>query len=82
MTILFNELNWRLVGQQSLELGYSELDSSSALDLFAPILRQLLETKDGAKWWTEVAPHLYTAEFRTEVSAAIDGSRSTLMSAS
>lgn len=123
MTILFNELNWRLandgeladiytralagqelsdteatrfvayvnsyvatienlVGQQSLELGYSELDSSSALDLLAPIVHQLLETKDGAKWWTEIAPHLYTAEFRTKVNAAIDGIRSTLRSAS
>jgi hypothetical protein len=112
ITILFNELNWRLatdgeladiytralaghelsdtegtrfvafvntyiatienlVGQQSLELGYSELDSSSALDLFAPIVRQLLETKDGGKWWSEVAPHLYVEEFRTMVDAAV-----------
>lgn len=112
VTLLFNELNWRLagdgeladiytralagedltpseatrfvafvntyiatienlVGQQSLELGYSELDSSSALDLLAPIVRQLLETKDGAKWWSETAPHLYVAEFRAQVDAAV-----------
>ena len=112
ITILFNELNWRLasdgeladiytralagealsdteatrfvafvntyiatienlVGQQSLELGYTELDSSTALDLFAPILRQLLETKDGARWWKEVAPHLYIEEFRSQVEAAM-----------
>lgn len=112
LTILFNELNWRLasdaelagihtralageelsdteatrfaafvntyvatienlVGQQSLDLGYAELDSSSALDLFAPIVRQLLETQAGAKWWSEVAPHLYTAEFRAQVDAAV-----------
>ena len=112
ITVLFNELNWRLandgeladiytralagqdlsdteatrfvafvntyiatienlVGQQSLELGYSELDSSSALDLFGPIVRQLLQTEDGAKWWTEVAPHLYTEEFRRQVDAAM-----------
>jgi hypothetical protein len=112
ITILFNELNWRLandgeladihtralsgedlsaaeatrfvafvntyvatienlVGQQSLDLGYSELDSASALDLLAPVLHQLLETKDGAKWWREVAPHLYIEEFRTQVDAAV-----------
>jgi len=119
LTILFNELNWRLasdgeladihtralagqelsateatrfaafvntyiatienlVGQQSLELGYSELDSSSALDLVAPIVRQLLETKSGAKWWREVAPHLYIEEFRTQIDAAVDNVRSPL----
>ncbi len=119
ITILFNELNWRLasdgelaeiytralageelsdteatrfvafvntyiatienlVGQQNLELGYSDLDSSSALDLFAPIVRQLLETKAGAKWWREVAPHLYIEEFRTQVDAAVDNVRSPL----
>jgi hypothetical protein len=108
ITLLFNELNWRLasdgeladiytralagedltpaestrfvafvatienlVGQQSLELGYSELDSSSALTLFGPILRQLLETKDGAKWWSDTAPHLYIQEFRNQVDAAL-----------
>jgi hypothetical protein len=118
ITILFNELNWRLasdgeladihtralagqelsdaeatrfvafvntyiatienlVGQQSLDLGYSELDSSSALDLLAPVMRQLLETKDGAKWWREVAPHLYVEEFRTQVDAAVGNVRET-----
>jgi hypothetical protein len=112
ITLLFNELNWRLasdggladiytralagetlsppeatrfvafvntyiatienlVGQQSLELGYSELDSSSALNLLAPVVRQLLETADGAKWWREVAPYLYIEEFRTRVDAAV-----------
>jgi len=112
ITLLFNELNWRLagdgeladiytralagedlapteatrfvafvntyvatienlVGQQALELGYSELDSSSALDLLAPVLRQLLETKDGARWWRETAPHLYIEEFRNQVDKAI-----------
>ncbi len=112
ITLLFNELNWRLasdgeladihtralagenltpaestrfvafvntyvatienlVGQQSLELGYSELDSSSALTLFGPILRQLLETKDGAKWWSDTAPHLYIEAFRNQVDAAL-----------
>lgn len=113
ITILFNELNWRLasdgeladihtralagkelsdteatrfvafvntyiatienlVGQQSLELGYADLDSSSALNLLAPVIRQLLETKDGAKWWSEVAPHLYIEEFRRQVDAAVE----------
>lgn len=60
-----------LVGQQSLELGYSELDSTAALDLLAPIVRQLLETKDGARWWSETAPHLYLADFRSQVDAAV-----------
>ena len=60
-----------LVGQQSLELGYSELDSSSALNLLAPVVRQLLETADGARWWREVAPHLYIEEFRTQVDEAV-----------
>lgn len=114
ITLLFNELNWRLasdgeladihtralagekltpteatrfvafvntyiatienlVGQQSLELGYSELDSSSALDLLAPVVRQLLETEDGGRWWKETAPHLYIEDFRRRVDAAIDG---------
>jgi glucuronate isomerase len=112
ITLLFNELNWRLasdgeladiytralagenltsteatrfvafvntyvatienlVGQQTLELGYTELDSSSALTLFGPILKQLLETKEGAKWWQETARHLYIEEFRSQVDAAI-----------
>ena len=116
ITLLFNELNWRLasdgeladihtralagedltptestrfvafvntyvatienlVGQQSLELGYSELDSSSALNLLAPVVRQLLETKDGAKWWRETAPHLYIEEFRNQVDAALGRGR-------
>lgn len=60
-----------LEGQQGLELGYSELDSTSALDLLAPVVRQLLETRDGATWWQETAPHLYTAEFRSRVDAAM-----------
>ena len=116
ITLLFNELNWRLasdgeladiqtralagedltptestrfvafvntyvatienlVGQQSLELGYSELDSSSALNLLAPVVRQLLETKDGAKWWRDTAPHLYIEEFRNQVDAALGRGR-------
>lgn len=116
ITILFNELNWRLandgeladiytralagqdlsdteatrfvafvntyvatienlVGQQSLALGYSELDSASALDLFGPIVSQLLGTKDGAKWWSEVAPHLYVEDFRRQVDAVVGSVR-------
>ncbi len=112
ITLLFNELNWRLaadgeladihtralagsdltpteatrflafvntyiatienlVGQQSLDLGYTELDSSSALHLLAPIVRELLGTEDGARWWRETAPHLYIEEFRQQVDAAI-----------
>lgn len=121
ITILFNELNWRLasdgeladiytralagqelsdteatrfvafvntyiatienlVGQQSLELGYSDLDSSSALDLLAPVIRELLETKDGARWWREVAPHLYIEDFRTQVETALGNIRASLPS--
>ena len=38
-----------LVGQQSLDLGYSDLDSTSALDLLAPVVRALLETEAGAR---------------------------------
>jgi hypothetical protein len=60
-----------LVGQQSLALGYSELDSTAALDLLAPVLKELLETDAGAKWWSEAAPHLYVHEFRTQLDAAI-----------
>ncbi len=116
ITLLFNELNWRLasdggladiytralagsdldpteatrfvaflntyiatienlVGQQSLELGYTELDSSSALHLFAPLVRELLETKDGARWWRETAPHLYVEEFRSRVDAAVSAAQ-------
>lgn len=60
-----------LVNQQSLTLGYSELDSTSALDLLAPVVRELLETTDGAKWWSETAPHLYVPEFRSRVDAAV-----------
>lgn len=112
ITMLFNELNWRLagdaeladihtralagepltpaeatrftafvntyvatienlVGQQSLALGYSELDSTAALDLLAPVLRELLETEAGAKWWREAAPHLYVEGFRTQLDAAM-----------
>ncbi len=112
ITLLFNELNWRLasdgeladiytralageelapgestrflawvntyvatienlVGQQALELGYTELDSSSALTLFGPILNELLGTRDGAKWWRETAPHLYIEEFRNQVDSAM-----------
>ena len=112
LTILFNELNWRLasdaelagiytralngdqlsptdatrftafvntyvatienlVGQQSLELGYSDLDSASALDLFAPVVRQLLDTQAGARWRREDAPNLYIDEFRARVDQAI-----------
>ncbi len=112
ITLLFNELNWRLagdgelaaiytralngdelspteatrfvafvntyiatienlVGQQSLDLGYSELDSVSALDLLAPIVRDLLKTEAGARWWRETAPHLYIEDFRKQVDAAV-----------
>jgi hypothetical protein len=60
-----------LVGQQSLALGYSELDSSSALELLAPVLRDLLHTEAGAEWWRETAPHLYIETFREQVDAAI-----------
>lgn len=116
LTMLFNELNWRLasdaelaeiytralkgeqlsptdttrftafvntylatienlVGQQSLDLGYSDLDSMSALDLFAPVVRQLLETEAGAKWWKEAAPNLYIDEFRQQVDEAMAKAR-------
>lgn len=112
ITVLFNELNWRLasdgelaeiytralagedlnptettrflafvntyvatienlVGQQSLELGYTELDSSSALVLFGPVLRELFETKAGQTWWRDTAPNLYTVEFREQVEAVL-----------
>jgi hypothetical protein len=112
ITMLFNELNWRLasdgeladihtralngdplspaevtrftafvntyvatienlVGQQSLALGYSELDSTAALDLLAPVVRELLETEAGAQWWREAAPHLYVAGFRAQLDDAI-----------
>ena len=60
-----------LVGQQSLDLGYSDLDSTSALDLLAPVVRELLETEAGGKWWREAAPHLYIDEFRAQVDEAI-----------
>ena len=60
-----------LVGQQSLDLGYSDLDSRSALDLLAPVVRELLETDAGARWWKEAAPHLYIDEFRAQVDEAI-----------
>jgi hypothetical protein len=66
-----------LVAQQSLELGYSELDTTSALDLLAPIVRQLLGTEDGARWWSETAPHLYTREFRSQVDAAVASAQRT-----
>ena len=60
-----------LVGQQSLDLGYSDLDSTSALDLFAPVVRQFLDTEAGARWWREAAPNLYIDEFRAQVDEAI-----------
>jgi hypothetical protein len=60
-----------LVGQQSLELGYSELDSDHAVELFGPVLRPLLETEAGARWWKETAPHLYVSEFWNRVDRAI-----------
>lgn len=60
-----------LVGQQSLALGYSELDSLSALDLLAPVLRDLLATEAGARWWRESAPHLYIEDFRKQVDGAV-----------
>lgn len=113
ITVMFNELNWRLagdgelagiytralegeelspveatrfvafvntyvatienlVGQQSLALGYSELDSLAALDLLAPALRDLLETEAGARWWRDTAPHLYIESFRRQVDAAVE----------
>jgi hypothetical protein len=112
ITLMFNELNWRLasdgelagiytralagerltpvestrfvafvntyvatienlVGQQSVALGYSELDATSALDLLAPVLRELLETEDGGHWWRVVAPNLYVDDFRRQVDAAV-----------
>jgi hypothetical protein len=60
-----------LVAQQGLALGYSDLDSASALDLLAPVLRQLLETEAGATWWRDVAPHLYVEGFRTQLEEAM-----------
>jgi hypothetical protein len=60
-----------LTGQQTLALGYSELDSASALDLLAPVVRELLETEAGARWWRDVAPHLYVEGFRAELDAAM-----------
>jgi hypothetical protein len=60
-----------LVGQQSLALGYSDLDSASALELFGPILRDLLQTEPGAAWWRDAAPQLYVESFRDQVDAAM-----------
>ncbi len=60
-----------LVGQQSLALGYSDLDSASALELFGPILRDLLQTEAGAAWWRDMAPQLYIESFRDQVDAAM-----------
>lgn len=60
-----------LVGQQSLELGYEALDSSGAVDLFAPVLGELFQTREGAAWWRDKAPNLYTSEFREQVDTAL-----------
>lgn len=62
-----------LAGQQTLALGYSELDSASALDLLAPVVRELLETEAGARWWRDVAPNLYVEGFRAQLDAAMAG---------
>ena len=61
-----------LIGQQSLDLGYSELDSDSAIDLMAPIVRDLLATEAGARWWQEDARHLYVDEFRRQIDTAVE----------
>ena len=60
-----------LVGQQSLELGYSELDDASALDLLAPVLKEMLDTEAGAAWWRDKGPHLYVEDFRRQVEEAM-----------
>ena len=60
-----------LTAQQSLELGYSVLDSDSALVLMAPYFRKLLETDAGSRWWQETGPALYVEEFRSQVDKAI-----------
>ena len=64
-----------LAAQQSLELGYSALDSDSAVVLMAPYLKKLLETEAGTRWWREVAPALYVEEFRIQVNKAIGESQ-------
>jgi hypothetical protein len=60
-----------LVGQQNLELGYSALDSESAVVLMAPYLKKLLETDSGSHWWREFGPALYLEDFRHLVNKAI-----------
>jgi hypothetical protein len=61
-----------LTAQQNLKLGYSALDSESAVLLMAPYLRKLLETEAGARWWRETGPALYVEEFRNQVNKAIE----------
>lgn len=60
-----------LTAQQSLELGYTVLDSDSAVVLMAPYLKKLLETEAGSRWWRETGPALYVEEFRSQVNKAI-----------
>lgn len=60
-----------LAGQQTLALGYSELDSASALELLAPVVRELLDTEAGSRWWRDIAPSLYVEGFRTQLDAAM-----------
>ena len=60
-----------LAGQQSMQLGFDELDSESAVVLMAPQLRKLLGTEPGGRWWRESGPVLYVDEFRRQVNAAI-----------
>lgn len=60
-----------LSAQQSLELGYSDLDTDTAVNLMAPYLKKLLETQAGSRWWRETGPALYVEDFRNQVNKAI-----------
>jgi hypothetical protein len=64
-----------LAEQQSLELGFSGLDSDSAVVLMAPELKKLLDTDSGSRWWRESGPALYVEDFRRQVDRAISNLR-------
>ena len=60
-----------LAEQQNLELGFTALDSQSAVVLMAPELKKLLDTDSGSRWWRETGPALYVEDFRRQVDRAI-----------
>ena len=60
-----------LVGQQSLDLGYTDLEANSVVEFFAPTLRSMLRSPAGAQWWQERGQHLFVEPFRTRVEAAL-----------